>query len=93
MYDRCPVCGWKYEREEGYWTGAVAINLVVTELLIAAIAIPLAVWLALTQQPVTLLIIVGIPIPFILPLLFFRHSKSLWMSVDFILHPAEPEER
>jgi uncharacterized protein (DUF983 family) len=93
MYERCPVCGWKYEREEGYWTGAIAINLVVTELLIAAVAIPLAVWLALTQQPVTLLIIVGIPIPFILPLLFFRHSKSLWMSVDFMLHPAEPGER
>lgn len=87
------MCGWKYEREEGYWTGAIALNLVVTELLIAAIAIPLAVWLALTQQPVTLLIIVGIPVPFILPLLFFRHSKSLWMSIDFMLHPAEPEER
>ncbi len=93
MYDKCPVCGWKYEREEGYWTGAIAVNLVVTELLIAAIAIPLAVWLALTQQPVTLLIIVGIPVPFILPLLFFRHSKSLWMSIDFMLHPAEPDER
>jgi len=93
MYERCPVCGWRYEREEGYWTGAVAVNLVVTELLIALVAVPLAVALALAQKPVTLLIIIGLPLPFILPLLFFRHAKSLWMSIDFMLHPVDPEER
>ena len=93
MYERCPVCGWRYEREEGYWTGAVAVNLVVTELLIALVAVPLAVALALAQKPVTLLIIIGLPLPFILPFLFFRHAKSLWMSIDFMLHPVDPEER
>lgn len=93
MYEKCPVCGWRYEREEGYWTGAVAVNLVVTELLIAFVAVPLAVALALAQQPVTLLIIIGLPLPFILPFLFFRHAKSLWMSIDFMLHPVDPEER
>ncbi|TMC19765.1 MAG: DUF983 domain-containing protein [Chloroflexi bacterium] len=93
MYEKCPVCGWRYEREEGYWTGAVAVNLVVTELLIALVAVPLAVALALAQKPVTLLIIIGLPLPFILPFLFFRHAKSLWMSIDFMVHPVDPEER
>ena len=91
MYEKCPVCGWRYEREEGYWTGAVAVNLVATELLIALVAVPLAV--ALAQKPITLLLIIGLPLPFILPLLFFRHAKSLWMSIDFMLHPVDPEER
>jgi uncharacterized protein (DUF983 family) len=93
MYEKCPVCGWRYEREEGYWTGAIAVNLVVTELLIALIAVPLAIWLALNHQPITLLVAIGLPIPFILPLIFFRHAKSLWMSIDFMVHPADPEER
>ena len=93
MYEKCPVCGWRYEREEGYWTGAVAVNLVVTELLIALVAVPLAVALALAQQPITLLLIIGLPMPFILPFLFFRHAKSLWMSIDFMVHPVDPEER
>jgi uncharacterized protein (DUF983 family) len=93
MYEKCPVCGWRYEREEGYWTGAIAVNLVVTELLIALVAVPLAVALALAQQPVTLLIIIGLPLPFVLPFLFFRHAKSFWMSIDFMLHPVDPEER
>lgn len=93
MYERCPVCGWKYEREEGYWTGAIAVNLVVTELLIALVVVPLAVWLALNHQPITLLVAIGLPLPFILPFLFFRHAKSLWMSIDFMVHPVDPEER
>ena len=93
MYERCSVCGWRFEREEGYWTGAVAVNLVVTELLIAIIAVPFAISLAVSQQPITLLVIIGAPLPIVLPLLFFRHSKSFWMSLDFMLHPVEAEER
>ncbi|HEV7235059.1 MAG TPA: DUF983 domain-containing protein [Ktedonobacteraceae bacterium] len=92
MYERCPVCGWRYEREEGYWTGAIAINLVITELLIALVAVPLAIYLAMAQQPITLLIAIGLPLPFILPFIFFRHAKSLWMSVDFMFHPTEQGE-
>ncbi len=93
MYDKCPVCGWRYEREEGYWTGAIAVNLIVTELLIALVAVPLATVLALNNEPITLLIIIGLPLPFVLPFLFFRHAKSLWMSIDFIVHPVDAEER
>ncbi|GAC1502018.1 MAG: hypothetical protein NVS2B14_14630 [Chamaesiphon sp.] len=93
MYERCPVCGWRFEREEGYWTGAIAINLIITELLIALVAVPLAVSLAMAQKPITLLLIIGLPLPFVLPLLFFRHAKSLWMSIDFMVHPEDPEER
>ena len=93
MYERCSVCGWRFERESGYWTGAIALNLVVTELLIAIVIVPLAIWLALTQQPITLLIAIGLPLPFILPFLFFRHAKSFWMSIDFRIHPVDPEER
>src|SRR5260370_40179774 len=91
MYDRCPVCGWRYEREEGYWTGAIAVNLVVTELLIALVAVPGAISLAIAHQPIVLLVIIGLPMPFVLPLLFFRHAKSLWMGIDFMVHPVDPE--
>ena len=93
MYEKCSVCDWRFEREEGYWTGAIAINLIFTELLIALVAVPFAIWLALNHQPITLLIIIGLPLPFVLPLLFFRHAKSLWMSIDFMVHPVDPEER
>lgn len=93
MYEQCPVCGWRYEREEGYWTGAIALNLVVTELLIAIVTVPVVIWLAVSGLSVWPLVIIGVPMCFILPLLFFRHAKSFWMSIDFMIHPVDPEEQ
>ncbi len=86
MNDNCPVCGFHFEREEGYFTGAMAVNLVVSELLLAAIAIPLALqpWASLGS-----LLLIGGALAILLPLLFYRHSKGLWMSVDHIFHPVE----
>lgn len=93
MYEQCPVCGWRYEREEGYWTGAIALNLVVTELLIAIVTVPVVIWLAVSGLSVWPLVIIGVPMCIILPLLFFRHAKSFWMSLDFMVHPVDPEEQ
>jgi uncharacterized protein (DUF983 family) len=89
MEERCAVCGWRYEREEGYWTGAMAVNLVVAELIVTAIAVPFSAYLALTHQSLAPLVFL-LPVPILLPLLMYRHSKSLWMAIDFLLHPAAP---
>ena len=87
-YELCPACNFAFEREPGYYTGAMAINLVVSELLIAAIAVPLA---ASQSVSVTTLIALGATLPFLLPLLFYRPTKSLWMSLDHFLHPVNRE--
>jgi uncharacterized protein (DUF983 family) len=84
MYERCPSCNWLYEREEGYWTGAMAVNLVLTELIAAAIVIPLA---AMQFNP-WILYGVGVPLIAVLPVIFYRETKALWMSIDFILNPT-----
>jgi len=84
MYERCSVCGWKFEREEGYWTGAMGINLVVTELLVTAgVVVPAAL-----QAPLLPLLGIGISAAILLPILFYRHAKSFWMAVDFLIHPV-----
>ena len=93
MYERCSICGWRFEREEGYWTGAIAVNIVMTLLLTAICLVPLAMTFAAADEPLILFLIVGLPLPLILPFLFFRHAKSLWMSIDFMINPVEPEER
>jgi uncharacterized protein (DUF983 family) len=84
MYERCPHCGWLYEREEGYWTGAIAVNLIVTELIVAAFVVPLAA----AQVPLVPLFAIGLPATVLLPILFYRWSKSLWMTIDFMLNPT-----
>ncbi len=84
MYERCSYCGWSFEREEGYWTGAMAINLVVTEVVVAIGVIPPAV----LQAPLLPLLTIGISATILLPILLYRHSKSFWMALDFLLHPV-----
>lgn len=84
MYEACGSCGWVFEREEGYWTGAMAVNLVVTEVLIFALIFPLLI----LQASVVLTLILGLGLAILTPLLFYWHSKSLWMAIDFYLHPV-----
>src|SRR5437763_10294951 len=57
MYERCSVCGWRFEREEGYWTGAIAVNIVMTLLLTAVCLVPLAITFAAADEPLILFLI------------------------------------
>ena len=86
MYTQCPVCSFHFEREEGYFTGAMAVNLIIAELLLTAAAIPLALqpWISLLW-----LLVFGVGLAVLVPLLFYRHSRSLWMSIDHMLHPVD----
>lgn len=88
MHPACAVCGWVFEREEGYWTGAMAVNLLAAELVVILAVVPVCVWVLMNDIPMVPVIVVGMLGTMVLPLLFFRHSKSLWMSIDFMLHPV-----
>ncbi len=85
-YPECPVCHFVYEREPGYYTGAMAVNLVVTELILAAIAVPVAASQAVS---IPVMAAMGVTLPVLFPLLFYRPTKSLWMSIDHFLHPVK----
>ncbi len=85
MYETCGSCGWYFEREEGYWTGAMAVNLVVTEMLIFVAIFPLLIF----QAPLALTLSLGLGLAILTPFLFYRHSKALWMAMDFMIHPAD----
>src|SRR5574340_710772 len=84
MYESCPACGWVFEREQGYWTGSMAINLTVTELLIVIGIFPPM----LARAPLPLTIGIGLALAILTPMLFFWHSRALWMALDFMLHPT-----
>lgn len=93
MYKYCPVCNLLYEREVGFYTGAWAINLVISELLVAAFIVPAAIWAATNPGiPLIPVVIVGAFLPFLFPLLFFRHSRGLWLNMSYWLNPPEWEQ-
>ncbi len=88
MYKHCPVCNFTYAREPGYYTAAVAINVFLSELITLAVVLPVA---ANHSVPLVTLLLGGGATACILPLLFYHHAKSLWMSIEHLFHPVSNE--
>ncbi len=62
----------------------MAINLIISELIVAAVIIPLA---ANPGLPLWTVLLWCAPLPILLPLLFYHHSRTLWMSMDHYVRP------
>ena len=90
MHRDCAVCHLVFEREPGYFVGAIYINYAATAAVAIAGFLTLDAWtpLSVTSQ-VVLWCIFGVTFP----LFFFRYSKSLWLAFDHLVNPEDPELR
>ncbi len=98
MRDRCPRCGYRFEREEGFFLGAYVVNLGITEGLLLLLGIvPCIIFLAANPDASLVPIIVsGLAAAVVGPLVFYPISKTLWSAIDLILRPvhaAEPTDQ
>ena len=78
----CPVCSLKFEKEQGYWTGSLAINMIITG---GLVAISLVTGLVLTAPdiPVVPLISLILPIAIICPIVLYPITHTIWMAIDY----------
>ena len=87
IVDDCPRCGLHFEREQGYWAGALAINIGIAGLVFV---LTFAIGLALTAPdiPVGPMLAVLIPLMIIVPTFAYPFSKTIWVAVDraFLQH-------
>ena len=88
MHERCAVCHLRFEREQGYFLGAIYINYGVTVVLALIGSFALEYWSrpSLTQQ-----LVLWIGFGSLFPVVFFRHSRGLWLAFDYIFDPVEDE--
>jgi len=86
MHESCAACGLRYEREQGYFVGAIYVNYAFTIALVVAVVLGLdsTVGLTLRQQ-----LVLGVALAVVTPLLFFRYSRSLWLSLDYLVTLAD----
>jgi ABC-2 type transport system ATP-binding protein len=86
MHPECPTCGLKFEREQGYFLGAIYINYAATVacMLVGFFVLDYFVNLSLTSQ-----IIVWSSFGVFFPMLFYRYSKVLWLCLDYLFSPVE----
>lgn len=81
MVDDCPRCGLHFEREEGYFVGAMAINIVAVIAVfgVSFVALLLATW---PDPNVVVLVVVLVGVNAAFPVLFYPFSKTIWVAVD-----------
>jgi len=81
MVPDCPRCGLHFEREQGYWAGALAINIVATGGLFALVFVALLI-ATVPDVPVVPLFATIMPIAVLGPIVFYPFSKTVWVAVD-----------
>lgn len=94
MKPRCPRCGYRFEREEGFFLGAYVVNLAVAEGIIALLCIVPLIWLSATRPEASLwpVITVGFVGALLGPLLFYPFSRTIWVAVELLLRPVWADE-
>ncbi len=88
MAERCRACGLRFEREQGYFVGAIHLNSAATILIL--IAASLGLYFA--GASVTSQLVIAGALCVLVPLLFFRYSKSLWLAMDYFFDPERMPE-
>ena len=85
MNETCPTCGLRFEREAGYFTGAMYVSYILA-LPVMAICV-LAVYLFAPRLSFEASIVVAalLFLPFVPAL--FRYSRILWIHLDQTVDP------
>ena len=86
MRRECSLCRLVFEREQGFFVGAIYVNYAATVL----IAMPGFFLLDYyTEVSLSHQLILWGAFATIFPILFFRHSRSLWLCVAYMFDPDD----
>ena len=87
MNDPCPVCGLLFQREEGYFLGAMYFSYLIGAVLLTAFYFTAAALLPDWSSPAVALVAM---LPY-LPLMpaVFRYSRVLWVYLERMADPND----
>ena len=86
MNDRCAVCGLKFEREQGYFLGAMAISYALAVALVAVLAALL--WAVTSWSLERAVVVTFLPLALLAPTLA-KFSRVLWIYFDRSVDPTD----
>jgi len=88
MHERCALCDLRFEREQGYFLGAMYVNYAFTVTIVLSGYFALAWW---TNISLTYQLVLWGSVSVLCPLVLFRYSRGVWLSFDYFFHPADDE--
>lgn len=78
----CPACGAVFQREEGFFVGAIMLNVITTE---AAVMVAAGICLLAFPGRAALLLGLLLAVAFLFPVAFYHHAWSLWLAGDHLV--------
>lgn len=88
LRETCPHCGVRFEREDGYFLGGYAFNLVGAGIVGIALAVWAIFFTEFRHAPLLAQEALAVALAVLLPVLFFPFSRTLWMAFDLVMTPA-----
>jgi uncharacterized protein (DUF983 family) len=89
--ERCPTCGYRYERQPGFMLGAVTMNTIVTFGLLAAVLLIGSI-LSYPDIAVGPILVLSAIVAVFVPIVFYPFSYTIWGAVDLAMRPLDPSE-
>lgn len=87
LREACPRCAMPFTREEGYWLGAVIVNILAAQAVLFAFVMG-GVALALPDEPPwAVLLVGGLALMIVVPTLGYPLTKQLWLWIDLVVNP------
>lgn len=86
LKDRCPTCGYTFVREDGYWVGAMIVNIAAAEIWFFALFVGVII-ATMPDIPWVPLLVIALLTNGALPIVFYPRSKTVWMGIDLFFHP------
>jgi hypothetical protein len=77
----------QFEREDGYFLGAYAFNMIVAEFLGLGIALALIFGTAMRHVDLLWQEALALTLAVVFPVLFFPFFRDAWMAFDLTVHP------
>ena len=88
MRESCPTCGLVFNRSDGYWIGAVAVNSMMSGFLLLATVV-VSFLLALPDPQWQPVLIPSVAVGVVVPIFLDPISRTFWTSMVAIGRPPE----
>lgn len=94
LKERCPRCGYRFAREDGFFTGVYLVNFAVAEGLMFVALMAYVLWRGISETtgPLWPVLSACLTAAILGPIVFYPFAASLWAAIDLVTRPLEPDE-
>ena len=78
----CPSCDALFMREEGFFVGAILVNVITTEIVILALYLISLLFISSHYQLVLAILFIA---ALLFPVAFYHHCWSIWLGFDHLV--------